>query len=206
MAGVNSWEWEPIARVSLIGRWFISGAMIEGLSGDDLAACDGAWNRILLAQCFYEDGLFLSSTRYLARQVAKSGTPTYLYYMDYVQKNLRADVPGAAHGNENEFVWGMLREHPELQRPRAVPLTPEDMAFGDLIRGYWLNFARTGNPNGGDRPVWPRYESTSDQWMVFGSPTHSESGVKAAELNKFETQALERRRRFYAERRCNADY
>jgi carboxylesterase type B len=31
------------------------------------------------------------------------------------------------------------------------------------ISDYWIAFARTGNPNGGDHPVWPAYSAQTDE-------------------------------------------
>ena len=31
-----------------------------------------------------------------------------------------------------------------------------------------MRFARTGDPNGGNLPAWPRYSQTDDRRMAFG--------------------------------------
>ena len=33
-------------------------------------------------------------------------------------------------------------------------------AVSDHIERYWTNFAKTGNPNGGSLPQWPKFEPT----------------------------------------------
>ncbi len=61
-----------------------------------------------------------------------------------------ADV-GARHAGEIEYVFGALDSSPQ------VPWQPADRQLSDLMMSYWSNFARSGDPNGGGLPRWPRY-------------------------------------------------
>jgi para-nitrobenzyl esterase len=53
------------------------------------------------------------------------------------------------HGDELEYVFGTLP-------PDA---SAADRAVSNQIMQYWTNFARNGDPNGGNLPRWPRYSS-----------------------------------------------
>jgi para-nitrobenzyl esterase len=35
------------------------------------------------------------------------------------------------------------------------------------MQQYWVNFARTGDPNGSGLPVWPKYDATTRPYMEF---------------------------------------
>ena len=198
LAGSNDWEWAELWKQSYIAQWFIGGALIEGLSDDDLAIFEGAWNRALLSQQFYQDGIFTSPARYLAAHMKAVGVPAYRYYLTYVQENLRGEVPGAAHALEIPYVFGLLRRHPEFQIPEVVELTPADFAFSDMIRGYWVSFAKTGDPNGGGRPHWPVYEPDSDETLVLGPTTAPRANLDTEKLDYLDRRALSRRRAFDA--------
>ena len=50
----------------------------------------------------------------------------------------------------------------------AVKLADEQIAdLSRRLQAYWVNFARTGDPNGKGL-TWPEYDETQDQWLVFG--------------------------------------
>jgi para-nitrobenzyl esterase len=39
--------------------------------------------------------------------------------------------------------------------------------MGNLASAYWVQFGKTGDPNGGDRPMWPRHDPIVDQLIHF---------------------------------------
>jgi len=43
---------------------------------------------------------------------------------------------------------------------------PEDRKMSEVIQSYWTNFAKTGDPNGGDLPKWATYNAAGG-WQVM---------------------------------------
>jgi para-nitrobenzyl esterase len=43
--------------------------------------------------------------------------------------------------------------------------TPEDQAVARMAQSYWVNFAKTGDPNGPGLPAWPRHDPSKD--LIF---------------------------------------
>jgi para-nitrobenzyl esterase len=44
-----------------------------------------------------------------------------------------------------------------------------DERLAETISTYWVNFARTGDPNGKGLPRWPAYQQGGDPYLEFGS-------------------------------------
>lgn len=102
--------------------------------------------------------------RFAASAYAANGSPAYLYRFSYVQSAMRERIKdGAPHGGEIPFVFGTLGI-PGFGPPPPPP-TPQDQAVSSMAQGYWVNFARTGDPNGAGLPVWPRYDPSKD--LIF---------------------------------------
>jgi para-nitrobenzyl esterase len=43
----------------------------------------------------------------------------------------------------------------------------EDRALSELMRKYWSNFARSGDPNGPGLPNWPKYKPQADAQVMY---------------------------------------
>jgi para-nitrobenzyl esterase len=100
--------------------------------------------------------------RFAANAFAANGSPVYRYRFSYVQAAMREQMrAGAPHGGEIAYVFGTL-----MARPGST-LTPEDQAVSRLAQSYWVNFARTGDPNGEGLPMWPRHDPKKDVIFEF---------------------------------------
>jgi len=88
----------------------------------------------------------------------KRSQPVYLYFWTHAPPGPNHDLTGAAHGSELAYVFS---------RPNAA-WTDEDRKIADTMSSYWVNFARTGNPNGPGVPPWPAFEGTTEAAMELG--------------------------------------
>jgi para-nitrobenzyl esterase len=100
--------------------------------------------------------------RFAADAFAANGSPVYLYRFSYVQTSMREQLrAGAPHGGEIAYVFGTL------SGGRGGAPTPEDLAVSRMAQGYWVNFAKNGDPNGAGLPTWPRHAAGKDQIFDF---------------------------------------
>ncbi|PPQ17982.1 esterase [Bradyrhizobium sp. AC87j1] len=100
-----------------------------------------------LAARFYTDKVFSEPARLLARLHAASGAATFRYRFAYVPEARRAN-PGPGHGRELQFIFGAEGV------PGAGIFSRADREVASRMRSYWINFARSGDPNGPGLPHW----------------------------------------------------
>ena len=62
-------------------------------------------------------------------------------------------------------------------------LTGTDLAMAQMLHGYWVNFVRTGNPNGPGLPNWPVYDPRADVLMEF-----SKDGIPRAKRDPYKAR------------------
>jgi para-nitrobenzyl esterase len=106
---------------------------------------------------------------------SSTGTkPVYRYRFD---RSLTSDAKdktalGAYHSAEIEYVFGTL----DSKTDRLW--TKEDREISALMQKYWVNFARSGDPNASGLPPWPLYRAAGD-WPVmhFNAESAAEKDV-----------------------------
>ena len=75
------------------------------------------------------------------------------------------------------------------------PWEPVDKQLSETVSSYWVNFAKTGNPNGAGLPPWPAYTPSSHTTMQLGVRTGVMDTAEAAKLD-FLLGALQNDRHF----------
>jgi para-nitrobenzyl esterase len=121
---------------------------------------DGSTDLATLVSRANDDFGQAEPARFAANAFAANGSPVYLYRFSYVQSALREKLrAGAPHGGEISYVFGTLTDG-----PGSTP-SPEDLAVSRMAQSYWVNFARTGDPNGAGLPAWPRHDPSKD--LIF---------------------------------------
>lgn len=104
--------------------------------------------------------------RKLARLQAKTGSPCYFYQFTRVPPWEYGERFGAYHGAEIPYIFGsgMRLGHYDGREG----LSETDCYLSDTLMGYWINFAKTGDPNGGGLPNWPKFSTDTEEHIEFG--------------------------------------
>lgn len=130
------------------------------LEGEAKAAYDPDGNKEFaeVVTRFNTDKVWAEPGRFTARAFVAKGEPAYIYLFSYVPAPLKERMRyGAAHGSEVPFVFDNLGA-----RAGSTP-APEDEAVAKMMNAYWVNFAKTGDPNGKGLPKWPVYSPKKNE-------------------------------------------
>jgi para-nitrobenzyl esterase len=95
---------------------------------------------------------------------AAAGNPAFEY--EFTRTPPGREALGATHASEVSYVLGNLDRGIGGLGPR-VPATPVDRQLSDVMQQYWTNFARNGDPNGGNLPNWPKFDTSRRAFIQF---------------------------------------
>jgi para-nitrobenzyl esterase len=105
------------------------------------------------------DSSFSWNTLTWSRLQTKNGkNKVYQYYFDY---HPNSPDGGSGHGSDVPYAFQTLGDGPAGEPKEA------DLRLSDMISSYWVNFAKSGNPNGPGLPEWQAFKVDAQKAMVF---------------------------------------
>ncbi|KAF2708147.1 alpha/beta-hydrolase [Pleomassaria siparia CBS 279.74] len=111
---------------------------------------------------FYRD-LSRTSTWEWAAELTAGGAKSNVYTYYFTHTPPENSAAGAYHGSE---LWYTFNNIPYAAYDNAT-WTTEDYAIAETMSNYWVNFIKTGNPNGGNLTTWTpsNKNTTSTMWL-----------------------------------------
>ncbi|HVN57658.1 MAG TPA: carboxylesterase family protein [Bacteroidales bacterium] len=97
--------------------------------------------------------------KWASLQSSRGKNKSWLYYFRRVPPG--EPNYGAFHSAEFGYVLKTLKLWNR-------PFTSWDYELSDIMSSYWVNFAKTGNPNGKGLPEWPSFDDSNPQVIDFG--------------------------------------
>lgn len=137
------------------------------LEGEAKAAYDPEDNKEFaeVITKFNTDWVWGEPARMTAKAFVAKDAPTYIYLFSYVPEALKERMQyGAGHGSEVGYVFNNLN----ARRGGSEP-SPEDKKVAEMMNSYWVNFAKTGDPNGAGLPKWPEYTPQNEKILEIES-------------------------------------
>jgi para-nitrobenzyl esterase len=156
LAGSNALEF-PIPAKAFDGAF----KRMSNLSDENRAAVVAAYpSEETFKDHAISDLIFTEPARVLAALHATSGQPTFLYRFSVLSASVKDRLKATPHAAERQYVFRTLNAS-------TWPTDTMDQAASDVASAYWLAFAKTGDPNGDGRPVWPEYSAKTDRLLDF---------------------------------------
>jgi para-nitrobenzyl esterase len=110
----------------------------------------------------------------LARALAKNGKGAWRYLF---VKRRSGQTDGPHHGDEVAFAFGSLG----APSRKGSEFDAGDQALSDTMMKLWVQFARTGDPNGAG-VTWPAYDAARDDYLELGDSVRPGAGWRRGEM------------------------
>ena len=123
---------------------------------------DEAWHGN--ADAFRDMGFAWPSYAWISLQAKTGKSPAYAAYLAQPSKRSFSNDKhrrGVAHADDILYLNGEFLKHPDRY--------PAESAVSEIMQQYWVNFAKTGNPNAKGLPYWPTFDDTKPTTMQFSN-------------------------------------
>jgi len=158
-------------------------AMFGELASEAKAAYDPDGNKEFaeVQTRFNTDKVWAEPARFVAKSFAAVGDPVYIFLFSYVPSAMKERMKyGPGHGTDIAYVFDNLGTGGF--GPPPPPPAAEDKEVARMMNAYWVNFAKTGNPNGKGLPEWPVYSPKTNKLLEVepdGKPVGKPDPTKA---------------------------
>jgi len=109
-----------------------------------------------------QDQSRLSTWLWLEYRAKTSRTNGYVYYFDRAIPWPEHPEFGAFHTAEVPYVFN------NMEKVCSHTMTRKDTIIADIISSYWVNFVKTGDPNGNGLQVWNPFAEEKHEVMELG--------------------------------------
>jgi para-nitrobenzyl esterase len=123
---------------------------------------DEAWHGF--GDAFRDMGFAWPSYAWVSLQAKTGKSPAYAAYLAQPSEMSFSRDPrrkGVAHADDIMYLNGMFLDQPQKY--------PTEAAVAEIIQQYWVNFAKTCNPNGKGLPYWPSFDDQKPTTMQFSN-------------------------------------
>lgn len=120
--------------------------------------------------------------RLVAQCMGKMKSKAYLYQFTRLPDTAMARKLGVHHGVDLAYVFGNMK--------KSDGYNDTDMRLSEKMMDYWVNFAKTGNPNGQGLANWPEYKNESDLNLEFSDTIHTNKNLYKKECDFINTMSI----------------
>ena len=123
---------------------------------------DEAWHGN--GDAFRDLGFAWPSYAWVSLQAKTGHSGAYAAYLAQPSTRSFSQDPrrkGVAHADDILYLNGEFLTQPDKY--------PAEAAVAEIMQQYWVNFAKTGNPNGKGLPYWPTFDDSKPTTMQFSN-------------------------------------
>ncbi len=115
-------------------------------------------------------------------EATKGRSSVYYYHFAHKPPFPKGSVYEGWGASHYADLWYMF-EHLDQESWRW---STADKKLADVMSSYWVNFAKSGNPNGAGLPRWPEFTSTHNSVLYLNDPTYTDGVPNLKTLEVFD--------------------